>query len=499
MKFFSKMHGRAFCLLAAITMAIGAAPAQSAPAKAHGGVAQETLGQKLRRLQRDAAKSNPLINPPLTLPAAWAPATAYQQGTIVSAGKSLYICHLPGTSATAGGGPSDTGAGPISDGSVTWYYYGPAIPNPSAAAPAISNALSTPPGLTNAYTIPASAASFAFSGGAPYLKYPNQYCFAAATSVPSRGQCSAAQSNNGASITFLTDASRVAIGQYTSLPSRIIIDGRYLTLSGLRASVGANPSYYVLDFPAAGGRKTRQITLENEFNTTFWGVRVDPESKVWAPDAANHVRVIAIGDSITGGGDGFPDLPGDDWPSLVAKRLGWSEVWNSALGGTGYIAQAPGNAFPNFGQRIQDVCQNSPDVVIVFGGINDGVSSTPDQIQAAALAYFRAVRACLPTAPIIVLGAWPGSTGPAPARIAVENAIHAAVMQFKDPLAYFVPIATDPAGSWITGTGNVASPAGTGNADKFIDPKRTHPTDAGIRYLADRIATAVGNIIQQLP
>jgi lysophospholipase L1-like esterase len=486
---------RTLWLLVILASVVAVAPALSAPAKVH----PETLGHKLRRLQREAAKNNALLNAPLTAPSAWAPGAAYQQGDIVSAGNGLYLCHQPGTSAAAGKGPSGAGAGPITDGSVIWYYSGPVVPPAPGTAPAVSNTTSMPAGLSNAYTIPAHADSFLFSGGAPFLKYPNQYCFAAITFSPSKGQCSPTQSNNWAAITFLTDAPKVAIGQYTSLPSRIIIDGHYLSPSSLRASVAGNPSYYVLDFSAAGGRKTRQITLESEFNATFWGVRVDPESKVWAPDAADHVRVIAIGDSITGGGDGFPDQPATDWPSMLAKLLGWNDVWNSAIGGTGFIAQGAGDGFPNFGQRIQDVCRNNPDLVIVFGGINDGVSSTPTQIQAAALAYFKAVRTCLPTTPIIVLGAWPASTGPAPARIAVETAIHSAVTEFHDPLAYFVPVSTDPAGSWITGTGNVGSPTGAGNADRLIDPRRTHPTDAGIRYFAERLATAISQIIQQLP
>jgi lysophospholipase L1-like esterase len=498
MSVFLQMNKRTFCWLGILAAIVAVVPVQAAPAKTNGAIAPETIGQKLRRLQHEAAKSNPLLAFPLINPEAWKPATTYQQGEIVAAGKNLYLCHLPGTSAEAGKGPEGAGAVPISDGAVTWYYYGPAPHVTSTAAPALSTSLAIPAGLTNTYTIPAHAASFAFSGGAPHLKYPNQYCFAAITDSPSGGQCSSTHSNNWASITFLTDAPKVAIGQYTSLPSRIIVDGRYLTLSGLRASVAVNPSYYVLDFSAVGGRKTRQITLESEFNSMFWGVRVDPESKVWAPDAAGHVRVIAIGDSITGGGDGFPDLPGEDWPSLVAKMLGWNDVWNSAIGGTGFIATAR-DAFPNFGQRIQDVCQNNPDLVIVFGGINDGVIASPAQIQAAARAYFQAIRACLPSTPMIVLGAWPASTGPAPARIDVETALHTAVTQFHDRLTYFVPIATDPTGSWIAGTGNVGSPNGTGNADKYIDPKRTHPTDAGIRYLAERIAAAVGEVIKQIP
>jgi len=238
--------------------------------------------------------------------------------------------------------------------------------------------------------------------------------------------------------------------------------------------------------------------LENEFNSLFWGVLVDPASQVTAPDTTDHLRVIAIGDSITNGGNGFPDLTAIDWPSLAAKTLGWNDVWNSAIGGTGYIAQGTGNAFPNFGQRLQDVCSNSPDLVIVFGGINDGNSSSA-QIQAAALAYFQAVRACLPATPLIVLGAWPGATGPSAGRIAIENAIQAAVNQSNDPATYFVPIATDPNGSWITGTGNVSVPAGDGNADLYISPDSVHPTNAGIAYLATHIAAAMSKVIQQIP
>jgi hypothetical protein len=73
------------------------------------------------------------------------------------------------------------------------------------------------------------------------------------------------------------------------------------------------------------------------------------------------------------------------------------------------------------------------------------------------------------------------------------------VTQLNDPITYFVPIVTDPNGSWITGTGNVSNPVGNGNADLYISSDGVHPTSAGIAYLAGRITTAVKSIIQQIP
>lgn len=65
-------------------------------------------------------------------PAAWAYATAYAVGQMVTNQGNLYICTKAGTSAVDDEDPETidgpTGIGnSITDGTVTWYYGGPAV------------------------------------------------------------------------------------------------------------------------------------------------------------------------------------------------------------------------------------------------------------------------------------------------------------------------------------------------------------------------------------
>lgn len=80
------------------------------------------------------------IGHPFTAPA-WVALTAYAGGfadssvlpdavgdstnAVVANGGHIYVCTVGGTSA-ASGGPTGTGAGAITDGTVTWYYVSPA-------------------------------------------------------------------------------------------------------------------------------------------------------------------------------------------------------------------------------------------------------------------------------------------------------------------------------------------------------------------------------------
>jgi len=47
----------------------------------------------------------------------------------------------------------------------------------------------------------------------------------------------------------------------------------------------------------------------------------------------------------------------------------------------------------------------------------------------------------------------------------------------------WVPLIED---RWLTGTGNVGAPNGSGNCDRYLSADTVHPTPEGIRYLAQR-------------
>ena len=459
-----------------------------------GGTIADLLGVKLRRLASAASVSNPIINPPLTLPAAWVAATSYTQGTVVTNGGNLYICYAAGTSAGSGG-PSGTGAAPIADNTASWHFYGvPRITANSPTAPALTYS-AAPAGLTSLYNPVTSPGNFYFAGGTPtpgVVVPASQLSFPAVKTGATGGNCGY---NDGTSCyawstTFFSDGPSVAIGtnNNNTNPVRIIIDGQYYYDGGDAVSVG-NPTWRVLDFSAKGGRKVRRFTVEGYGNVTFAGVKVDPQSKVWAPTAFETVKVAVLGSSIEGGGNSYPILPTSSWCAQLGKYLGWSDVRNLGLGGTGYI-QA-GSSY-TYAQHLADVTAFTPDIVIVGGPINDAnTGSTQAQIQAAAVSLFQQIRAALPNAIIIAGGNYPAATGPSAACLAGEAGVLAAVTQFADAKTFFVPIANDAAGTWIDGTGKVTATTGTGNSDVYTSSDGTHPVQMGIDMMALRWATAI--------
>jgi len=84
--------------------------------------------------------------------APWAASTAYGVGAFVSANGNVYKATVAGTSATAGSGPSGTGAS-ITDGTVTWAYQPPTLKVFSGAEPT-NVAASDPTGLLATITLP---------------------------------------------------------------------------------------------------------------------------------------------------------------------------------------------------------------------------------------------------------------------------------------------------------------------------------------------------------
>lgn len=449
----------------------------------------ESLGQKLRRLAAAAAVGNSLVNSPLSPPAAWQGSVAYTYGAVVSNGGNLYICQTAGTSAGSGG-PTGTGAAGITDGGVTWFFYGvSSITTASPLAPTLTYAASAPAGLTLAFNAQASPSLFAFSGGRQVNYFTAVSLWS--NTVPGTGNLSAACTNcNGSyqSYSFKTDAPKFWVSLSTSTDVRFLVDDHYVSLSFSHVAVGGTGGI-TFDFSNAGGRAVRTITMESGLATGIVGVYVDPASKVWAPAQDSPILMVQ-GDSFAGGAGGFPFYR-QDWPTEVGKLLGISNTVNVAQGGTGYIAAGTTYSIPN--RTTRDVCPQSPNVLIDEGGINESGQPAAN-IQAAVLTTLQGQRACLPYAVIVVIGIPFGTSGPSAANIAAENAIAAGVAQFiaqtNDPLTFFIRVSTDPNGAWFTGTGTIGSPVGSGNNDVCII-NQPHPQQACIDRFAARLSNAI--------
>lgn len=459
-----------------------------------------------------SATVNPTNQPPLIAPPAWATSTNYSPGNVATNGGNLYLNMAgnggsgggsPCTSASTGSGPSGTGAASITDGTCDWYYYGVATTTTSSVlAPVITSSGSTPSGLTLAYNVFTNSSDFGIRGGWP-VAYNTNWAQVAAYTVPngSGNLTGGTLSGTYPYVTFYTDAPKFSLNYGSLYSFQVIVDGQYVfqgsTALGYVTSGCCN--YMTLDFTNSGGRRTRKVTMTAIEGAYFANVNVDPNSKVWAP-AEPAITAYVFGDSTCVGSSAGPIDTGDSWPVAMGFKLGWPNVVNGCEGGTGYLASVAGT-YP-FSGHLTDAVTAGANVVLFWGGANDVGTYTPAQIQAAALADFQNVRAELPGALIFVFGIYPGATGPSATVTAGEAAIQAAAEAMPDygSGTFFIPVATDPTGAWLSGTGTTTAPTTSGNSSVCVSGNLgggVHPTDPCIvNYIAPRVATALANIIR---
>jgi len=451
-----------------------------------------TLGTKLRSLAASAAMNNPVINPPMLTVPAWAENTAYVTGNVVSNSGNQYLCYVGGTAIPSGSGPSSVAAQAIPDNSITWYYYGPVI---TGTGQTVTLTESGSTSLALSVTYAANPTAFLLNGGVPS---PGSFSTTGlkAMTVLSSGNISTNAQQTFARWSFMSDAPALDINYLGSAPFRVIVDGQYITLSGTSAGGGGQRYVHI----AWGGvRKARRYEFEVQANIHFLGVLVDAASSVWAPVPVSPVTACFVGDSLTVGGNAFPVLPGDDYPSLLSRMLGIPTWVNQGTGGCGYAATNSGTVYSLNQRPISDLTNFNPDLVVIFGGQND----TNSGLAPAALQYFQIVRATLPNAVVIVLGRWPapasgGSLGST--VMTCEQEITDAFNAWNDPNSFLVPITLNAApGSPLTGTGKITSTTGTGNADIGISSDGVHPIEAFINYFSYWFLQQMKAIIHQIP
>lgn len=132
--------------------------------------------------------------------------------------------------------------------------------------------------------------------------------------------------------------------------------------------------------------------------STSTGITVSGESSALAGSAPGVAPVaVFIGDGYAAGADST--APAKRWTSLVAARLGWTEV-NLGFAGTGYLTTGATRA--NYIGSIPDVVAANPAIVVVSGGRND--VGQPEAAEKLAITTFlNALKAAVPTARIVVL------------------------------------------------------------------------------------------------
>ena len=351
-----------------------------------------------------------------------------------------------------------------------------------------------PEGLSKAINVGRNPEAFAFIGGTP-MPYGSWYGFKAVTRLNGTGNLGGNNSALQWSVEVMVDAVAPAFRVLGNADEfRFIVDGQYYSDAVITATPGGTNCWIQLPFSKRAVRRIRICGTGR-----FGGVAVGPTESAWHPGDANRLRVSFIGDSFTDGAQSSG--PDRSWTTQLAYLCGISNPWAVANGGTGYVSVGAG--LGNFGSetRISDVIASNPEMLFFAGSVNDR-QNTVAEIQAAALAAWRAYRLTFPDIPFVIFGCPTPATGIPADAIKVDNALADAFAMWGDSNADFVRVTTDPQGPWLYGTGYISSnPAtsnGSGNNDVYMGRVEvndgTHPNNPGHAYLARRDAQALYQI-----
>lgn len=271
-----------------------------------------------------------------------------------------------------------------------------------------------------------------------------------------------------------------AVGQF-----RVLINDQYVSLTETAANqTDVAFHYYGIDL---GSRQAVKLTVEFEGTALAW-IGIDVTGTYWQA-TKRQPRVLFLGDSLTA--STAATAQGLGWAQWLSARLGWEDPWCDGVGGSGYLAPGVGHSFA---PRATFNYQYQPDVIVVFGGVNDRPVNSPAftaaALQTAASALYADIAAnALPginsglPPKVYVLGCWQPSGTVTADILAANNAIKAAALAAG---VTFI----DTTG-WVTGTGNTGAPTGTGNADFVISGDALHPTNEGHQLIGFRSADAI--------
>ena len=190
-----------------------------------------------------------------------------------------------------------------------------------------------------------------------------------------------------------------------------------------------------------------------------------------APSPSGQVRALFFGDSLMNGTGSRPSRP--VMARVVAHRLGWRVTVN-AVGGTGYTTG--GYRSRPYLQRLSQpgVLSTPYDVVVLEGGTNDKAAD-PVTMHERATEVVRYVRSRLPTATIVIMGAYnPIGRKYDARRVTIDAVIRTVAVE--QSLPYFSPIS----GHWTRGQGA-----------RFLCADGLHPSTYGYGVMATKLTAAL--------
>jgi lysophospholipase L1-like esterase len=184
-----------------------------------------------------------------------------------------------------------------------------------------------------------------------------------------------------------------------------------------------------------------------------------------------HVRALFFGDSLMNGTGSHPTRP--VMARVAARQLG-RDITVDAFGGTGYTTG--GSRGKPYLDRLSrpGVLSTPYDVVLLEGGTND-TAADPASMRERTTETVSYVRSRLPTATIVLMGAYnpPGRRYDA-RRVTIDAVIRSVAIE--QGLPYFSPIS----GHWTKGQGK-----------RFLCPDGLHPSTYGYGVMGAHLVRAL--------
>jgi lysophospholipase L1-like esterase len=190
-----------------------------------------------------------------------------------------------------------------------------------------------------------------------------------------------------------------------------------------------------------------------------------------APNGSGQVRALLFGDSLMHGTGARPVRP--VMARVVARQLGW-DVTVDAVPGTGYTTG--GARGGDYLSRLSrpGVLSRPYDVVLIEGGTNDKAAD-PVTMHERTTETVRYVRSRLPTAQIVLMGAYnPIGRQYDARRVTIDAVIR--TVGIEQSLTYVSPIS----GHWTRGQGS-----------RFLCPDGLHPSTYGYGVMGARLSSAI--------
>jgi lysophospholipase L1-like esterase len=190
-----------------------------------------------------------------------------------------------------------------------------------------------------------------------------------------------------------------------------------------------------------------------------------------APAPSGQVRALFFGDSLMNGTGARPSRP--IMARVAARQLGW-DITVDAFGGTGYTTG--GSRGRPYLERLSKpgVLSKGYDVVLLEGGTNDKAAD-PATMHERTVEVVRYVRSRLPTATIVLMGAYnPMGRKYDARRVPIDAVIHTVAVE--ESLLYFSPIS----GRWTKGQGA-----------RFLCPDGLHPSAYGYGVMGAKLIAAM--------